>query len=514
MAELNFNNEKEQGTNLLRLTTDTVTAHEVSEEFSLPDYVPEIRKLLHTRAGVLPESKLIGDSGEGSVVDFSGTVTYLLIYTDDEGKLCSLPLTSSYEAEAPVLGNPSTVSIDTWVDTVTPRVNAPRKITIKSRLKSRVQGWESIREAEKIENKSTADELFIERDEREIKSVSLLPIARDGIKLSDRLELQGYESISPIWCDAMAVIKDVRVQNNSVSVRGEANIKCICDAKGEMVTLTKSAPIAEEISVSGASSGDMVWARARCVSLAISNEENGGESQLFFDLDCEIEGELLRNADVTLTRDCYSTKYETEEAYKTVDVYKGIKAQNSSFTINEGVKRKSKEMTRIIDVLWDPVCEKSEFKGGRAMLSGKLNVVLIGEGTAKENEEAEYISESYELPFKYACDVGNVQEPISKWSVTVKDVRPELDGDKIHISAEVFVALSVVDKERIRVLDSSVLKKDREIKKDAGCVRVYFPREGDTLWEIAKKYHTTMSTLREQNSLSDDELKSAKNLII
>jgi len=54
MAELNFNGEKGQEGELLRLPTDTVISHEVGEEFSLPDYVPEIRRLLHTRAGVLP----------------------------------------------------------------------------------------------------------------------------------------------------------------------------------------------------------------------------------------------------------------------------------------------------------------------------------------------------------------------------------------------------------------------------------------------------------------------------
>ena len=36
-------------------------------------------------------------------------------------------------------------------------------------------------------------------------------------------------------------------------------------------------------------------------------------------------------------------------------------------------------------------------------------------------------------------------------------------------------------------------KKDKEIKSDLACVRVCFPTESDTLWEIAKKYHTTSS---------------------
>ena len=189
-------------------------------------------------------------------------------------------------------------------------------------------------------------------------------------------------------------------------------------------------------------------------------------------------------------------------------------AQNSSFTISEGVKRKNKEMARIIDVLWDPVCEKTEFKGDKTLVNGKLNLTVIGEGEENENGIVEYLSESYEMPFKYACDVGSLSEPISKASASILDVRAELDGEKIHISAEVYIAMSVIDRAKIQALNTSVLKKDKEIKKDAGCVRVYFPKEGDTLWEIAKKYHVTMQALREQNSLGDGDVEGIKNLII
>ena len=514
MAEFNLNTENTKSAQLLKLTTDTVVTHDTSEEFSLPDYVPEIRKLLHTKAGVLPESKYIGDDGANSSLEFGGTVTYLLIYMDDEGTLCSLPLTSNYEAQSTLISHPSTVFIDTVIDNVTPRVNAPRKITVKTRMKSRVQGWESVTEVEKIENKSTADELFIERNTQNVNTVSIKPISLGGVKFSEKIDMQGVESPRPLWCDAATVINDVRAQNNSVSVRGEAKIKCICEAGGESVILTKSVPLAEEIEAEGASLGDMVRVSARCVSLAVSNEQNDDMGQLFFDLTCELEGEVLRNVENTLTRDCYSTKYESEEAYKAVDTYRGIKAQNGSFTISEGIKRKSKDMAKIIDVMCDPVVEKTEFKGGRATINGRLNLTLIGQGEAGSSEAHEYMSENYEVPFKYAYEVGNVTDPITRCDVCANGIDARIEGDKIHVNGEIYISASVIDKSKIQVLDTSVLKKDIEIKKDAGCVKVYFPKEGDTLWEIAKKYHITMAKLKEQNDLNIDSVEGIKNLII
>ena len=97
MNSIDFNKE---ATQLTSVACDTVVSSDVSEEFVLPDYVPEVRRVLFTRAQALPESKYIS----GDTVDFGGTVTYLIIYTDDEGRLCSVPLSSTYEGSCSVKG--------------------------------------------------------------------------------------------------------------------------------------------------------------------------------------------------------------------------------------------------------------------------------------------------------------------------------------------------------------------------------------------------------------------------
>ncbi len=515
MAELRLNTEEIKENGLLRLTNDTVITHDVSEEFSLPDYVPEIRKLLNVRAQALPESKYIADNGSNSSLEIGGTVTYLLIYTDDEGILCSLPLTSSYEAESTLMSHPTTVFIDTVVDSVSPRVNAPRKITVKSRLKSRILGWEATTEEERIEGKTTADELFIERKGETVKTISLKSVSMQNIKLSDKLDMGNSQDPRPVWCDATVTVNDVRAQSNTVSVRGEVTVKCICRDGDNMITLTKSMVLAEELEAQGAALGDMARVSARPVSLAISNEQSDNVGQLFFDLTCELEGELIRNTDVELVTDCYSTKCETEEEYKTIDVFSMLKAQNSSFSINESVKRKSKDICEIIDITWDPVYEKSEFKNGKAILNGKLNLTVIGKGEGSEGETGEYLSESYEIPYKFATDLGRYTgELVARCDISVSNATARLEGDKLIVNAEMHPSFEIIEKNRTKVLDTAILKKDKEIKKEAACVRVYFPKEGDTLWEIAKKYHTTVGALKENNDLSADTVEGIKNLII
>jgi hypothetical protein len=245
MSELNFNMGIAGKAKITSVLGDTVVSHDVSEEFSLPDYIPEVRKVLFTRAQALPESKYVSETSNGANLEFGGTVTYCVIYTDDEGKLCSTPLSSNYETQTPLMQMPSTVFIDTCVDSVSCRVNAPRKLTLKTRLKSRIVSFGENEIEEKITPKSSADEFFIERMSETVKSVSIKTSSMQNIRMEDKFDMGNLKEIRPIMCDADIIISESKAQGSYVNVKGEVNVKCMCDTPDGIVTLSKTMPLGE-----------------------------------------------------------------------------------------------------------------------------------------------------------------------------------------------------------------------------------------------------------------------------
>ncbi|MBQ3040052.1 MAG: LysM peptidoglycan-binding domain-containing protein [Clostridia bacterium] len=499
---------------LLKISDDTQLNHEVSEEFSLPDYVPEIRKLLVVRACALPESKYISQTSAPPMLEIAGTVTYSVIYTSEDGELCALPLNSSYEAKTPISSNGS-VFVDTEVESCNARVMAKRKLNIKTKLKSRVLGFSEEAVGETITPRSSADEMYIERKTKEVESVSVLPISLEHIRMSDKIDTTGLSSVKPIWCDASMALNDVRIQNGSVSVRGEATVKCLCMSLEGEKTLLKSVPIVEEIEAEGAMLNDFVSVVPRCVSLSISNSENQEGNELFFDLECELVGEVLRNSEAVLTTDAYSTKNEMETAYKEIDLYRGVKSQNASVTISEAMKREKAEISKIIEIIADPVYEKSEIKGNKINLLGKLFTSIVGKTEPNEQGECEYLSETYELPIKYEADLGKVNgEIIARCTFLLGNLSARYDNERIYITAEVMPAYSIYERTKDIVLDKGIINKDVEYKRDSACVYVTFPRENDNLWDVAKRYHISVNNLAQKNGISKDEISLPKSLII
>ena len=123
------------------------------------------------------------------------------------------------------------------------------------------------------------------------------------------------------------------------------------------------------------------------------------------------------------------------------------------------------------------------------------------------------MSEVYEIPFKYdmPCDSGEITSRVN-YSHSVTSVGYE--NDKFCISMEMYPSVSVFAKSSCEILDQAIIKKDKEFKKDSACVRVFFPKDCDILWEVAKKFHTTERKIVEDNSLSSYSLENVKSIII
>lgn len=510
MESINLNMEQGTVTSLKSVSNEGVITKEISEEFNLPDYIPEIRKLLAIKAQALPENNYLATENGKARLDIAGLATYTVIYTDDEGRLCSVPLSTGYEMSGELSTNPDGVITDTMIESVTSRVNDKRRLTIKSRVKSKVMGISKQEVKESVSPSSLSNEMYLERMG---KKISALEIAKQGpykVQVSDKFDMQGIKDARPVWCDASVVIKECRAREQDVNIRGDVSIKCICKTDEGNITFTKAIPFTEELPIDNTGTYSMASAEGRCISLSISNEMNDDANQLFFDLEYELEWVLMGNRESWLPVDCYSTMYETEVQYKSIDTYEGVRCQNVSFSLNEALKIKNGEIKEIIDTYATPTVEKTEIKGRKLCTMGKVDLTLIGRGKENEMGEYEYISDSYEIPFKYETEIGENQGDIISRSLPfISNINARYDADRLMVNCEIYLKQDVFRKSREQILESTKINTEAEIKNNPACVRVCFPTEGSTLWEIAKKYHVSPTYIAKKNALSgeNDDLK-------
>ena len=102
---------------------------EANGDYTLPDYQPEIRKILHVRPAVLPTGKFIS----GGRAEFSGTVAHSVLYADADGHLAAalLPGEYTFRAELPE-GENTAVLCDSMAEGTVCRPGGPRKLTLRT----------------------------------------------------------------------------------------------------------------------------------------------------------------------------------------------------------------------------------------------------------------------------------------------------------------------------------------------------------------------------------------------
>ena len=114
-----------------------VTA-ELADDFSLPDYKPEIRRMIGITATVSPAAHYLSPGH----AEFAGPVRYSILYEGSDGGMWSADLPSEYDLDLTLDNDPTfepdgmIAYADVVCESVTVRVTAPRRLSVRARLRA------------------------------------------------------------------------------------------------------------------------------------------------------------------------------------------------------------------------------------------------------------------------------------------------------------------------------------------------------------------------------------------
>ena len=89
------------------------------------------------------------------------------------------------------------------------------------------------------------------------------------------------------------------------------------------------------------------------------------------------------------------------------------------------------------------------------------------------------------------------------------------DESTAEVKAELKICGEIVEqKARTMLTDLKVLTDKPKEKKDSYALKICYCSENDDIWEIAKKYSTSISAILEENELTDDKVTQHGMLLI
>jgi len=466
----------------------TVTV-EAGEEFVLADYFPEVRRVVTTLCRVLPERSY--DSGD--TLRLGGTVSFTVLYIGDDGTLSAAPLTTEYSASVQMPEGDGCVTLcDTTVENVTCRATGPRRLTLRARLRATVTShrkgfFETAVTAGG--DSATAEEIIsiqtLESEENSLRH------AMGRLTGNVSGEFSAAPGVKPIICDGEIMVTDTSVSNGTVILRGEAAMWCLCySPEGVYFKTVSKSPFEEKIPLEGGWEYTNGESRGfgRCASVTV---KEGGEGIFLWDMEYDLECEAVTGVPVTVARDLYSTMHDSTVTRDEKMCLSPGTCKNGRLSVT-GSARAAAEGS-IIATYGTVSFDRMEREGDKLCLIGtaELHAVICGGGDATD--------QTVRVPVRYECDPGNMGdgEILFRCDGAVWDVGASLEGENLRIDGEVVFGFTVLEKHPVSYVSGLSLERNEAGDGEAGCVRIYFPEDVETPWDIGKRYRIPVKDVSE-----------------
>lgn len=470
---------------------------ELSEEFSLPDYQPEMKRLLRVKATVLPSDQYVGAGN----AECSGRIDYCILYTGNDGALYCTNQSGEYHFSTPLeipsdfeAGEGILCCAESTVEQTVGRVIAPRKLSVKCRLRSDVKLYGTRVLGERIRGDGSMERLCGESEYAAVfvgKSEPL-PLA-DEIVCDDR-----EEPIRVICADGQVFVSEANAGSGVVHCRGEVCLKLLCCREGEAevaepYTVQRRIPFSHSVAAYGTEVNCEANAHGVCSEMQITVEDG----KILCEVSIELQVKAMRRERVAYVRDAYSTAAACENGYKTVEFPVMLKCTNGNMSLNTSLSLEEAGIRTgmtVVDMTGSATLGDVEAEKGKYRFAGKCRfhaVLTDGE---------ELTAQEFEVPFRYELEGGAEIPTDSEVSADVISCRGKTDGERIGLDAELSFAVGMFGKKEICTLSEVTLGD--EWKPRGAVYTVCYPDRRDTLWSVAKRYHCSVAELSEKNRLA------------
>ena len=497
---------------------------ESAAEYVLPDYDPDVRKILSTSAELRPAGKFVGD-GE---IEFSGIIVYNLVYSDAENNICSVSFSSDYDYAVKCNAEKYDESFaETKVSSYAVRLLGPRKVSASASVVGSVRISES--ESVSYSGSAFSGEEYPEVKLGEVKmraSYASGSSEREYAESVARLEGAISDEVKVIHTFAEPTCEECVPEDGRVFLRGHIKLSCgikNCDEPAYLVE--KTIPVEEYVSFDGVSADMYLLPKIAVTSLKANVNADDAGCEVVVSLITEMSAVGEKNQEISLLTDAYMRRCEVENGYEDfayTELCTVLRDRSAHTAEASRSEMDCDAMREVIFLSAAPRLTSLSYEGGAVRMVGEMRYSGVASEITDDGKTVYIpikISRNFERNVNVSCQ--NSDNLRFEARVGATGATCSMDAEKLYLSSSLeadIVVLRDCVKTRLSTCEAV---GDTEFGKDGARVVVYYPERGESLFSVAKRYHTTVEKLARDNALdvsvfSEDgaDLGSLKRIII
>lgn len=473
-------------------------------DITLPDYCADISRIL--RCFACPNVTSSSISGDRIVID--GTVLIRLLYVSD-GKIFSHEHICQYSKQIDI--NCDTIGavleVSSCVQYVNCRAVNSRRVEVHGAfvITSKVSACKS---------REVIDD--ISDDGMEIRKDSIMACSASGnagvstpvtqvIDIgTDRPQIK-----SIIRNSAVPSITETKQVTNKVLIKGELKIKTLYKSENDSIECIENVlPVSQIMDIEGVDEKSTVDIKASLSSLDVMVKPSALGSMSLLDISAVISFVACSYncMEFPVVTDAYSTGYGSECTFKNVNVDKIAASVNKAYVHTFSIEA-GQDVCRVEDMWCEGIKCRAGFKDEKLVFSGTLTGFAI-----TEDAQGNIALRQGDTEYSFDEDVGEIENLRCSPDAVITGCDYTIGETTIDVRVNIKICAVVFDNYRAQVVDD-VAMSEKPIEKSSSLF-IYYSQKGEKLWDIARRYNTTVRQIMDENELDDEILAEEKPLLI
>ena len=500
------------------IKTQAVTQFTLEEDVNIPDSKPDVHSLNLERAELVTEEIRPGTD----MVTVRGNLKFQVLYhTLEEGSSLillegQLPFEEKIHMKDVQPGD--NVTVEGSIEDLTISMIHSRKLNVQALITLSAKVEEIQDEEVPI---AISGEEKCEYRKMPMTAAKLAIRKNDVFRLKEEINLPShYPNIFQIlWDNVSTGDMAFKVMDDKIAISGDVHFFLLYEGEGEehpVQTFETTLPFTGTLECSGAKEGMIPDIRCHIgqKGLTVRPDFDGEERSVGMELSLEIDMRIYEEEDLEVISDIYGVSEEISVQSHPANLKKLLSCVTGKTKLTEHVQVGTGNVLQLLHSEGTVTLEKQNPVENGILLQGNVCLkVMYSTG----EDDSPYGCIQTRLPYQYTLeipdmtpeDMGNVHGEAEQLQVTM------LDGEELDVKVILCFSTSVFRNSRLELIQEiNAQPLDTEKMSRLPGMVVYVVKDGDSLWNIGKKYYVTVDTLRSLNELEGDTLVPGQKLLV
>ena len=464
----------------------------------IPDIKPDILSTINTNGTICIYKKEVLD---GKIRIDGGVQVYIMYLADDENSnVRGINTVIDFTKVIDMENADSSMSMETNINlnTIECKILNGRKVNIKVGIdvEASIYSNENVEFIKDIESMDDIQVLNISES-----MDSLLGNGMTKAYAKDTITIENNDNLSEILKVNLNIInKETKTSYNKILAKADMQVNIVYLTEDNRINeVNWQIPVMGFIDMQDISDDNLCNVKYEIKNVLIK-PNSVEEHSIYIEVELEISCNVFEKKELNVIQDLYSPSENLDISQKNITVMQNKQNVSNRCLIKEKIIAPELQNARICNTEVSPKILKQNIYNDKIMYDGELQIkfMFISGTTNRLDVKVQT------LPFNYSLDCPGVLSNYNlntNIDIVTQNFENMPDGS-IEANVELDISADVSKMMEIKVIDNVELAENQDA--NIYSIVVYFVKPGDTLWNIAKRFRSTINAIASVNGIEDE----------